>query len=172
VKRAVSIFLVTGSLLVTGLLLIAGACLAQDSVDARWKDVQFLLGNWTATKTPAGTTGSFSFQTDLVGRVIIRRNFSQVENGPRHEDLLVIYADGPDSGLRAAYFDSEGHAIRYKVTSPAPNQTVFDSEGDGPRYRLSYWMAGKELKGKFEVEGKTYLEWASVKASAKKENMK
>jgi hypothetical protein len=150
------------------LLLLAGACVAEDSGDTRWKSVQFLLGNWATTETPANTTGSFSFQTDLDGRVIIRRSFSQVQNGPRHEDLLVIYVEGPDAGLRAAYFDSEGHVIRYKVTSPAPDRAVFDSEGEGPPYRLSYWMAGRELKGKFEVGGKAYLEWASVR----KENVK
>jgi len=156
---------------ITLLLLLAGACLAEDGGETRWRAVQFLLGNWATTETPANTTGGFSFQKDLVGHVIIRRSFSQVENGPRHEDLLVIYAEGPGAGLRASYYDSEGHVIRYKVTAPAPDRAVFDSEGDGPRYRLSYWMAGKELKGKFEVGDKTYLEWAAVKA-VNKENAK
>jgi hypothetical protein len=42
-------------------------------------------------------------------------------------------------------------------------RSVFESEGDGPTFRLSYWMAGGEMKGKFEVGGKTYLEWSARK---------
>jgi hypothetical protein len=99
----------------------------------------------------------------LKGQVVVRRSFNQLASGPRHEDLLVIYVDSPGGALRGMYFDSESHVIRYKITTPGPDRAEFESEGEGPHYRLTYWMAGKVLKGKFEVGDRTYLEWDSVR---------
>jgi hypothetical protein len=142
---------------------------AQNPSNPRWKGLDFLLGNWTGAGSgqPGAGSGKFSFQPDLDRHVIVRRSFNQLASGPRHEDLLVIYADAPDGDLRGMYFDSEGHVIRYKVTTPAEGRAIFESDGAGPAYRLSYWMEGKVLKGKFDVGGRTYLEWGSEKESAK-----
>jgi len=82
-------------------------------------------------------------------------------SGPRHEDLMIVYMDGKTP--RAIYFDSEEHTIKYNVTFPAKNTAVFESEGP-PAYRLTYVLEGKNLNGKFEVGGKTYLTWTSVKS--------
>jgi hypothetical protein len=144
--------------------------------DARWKPIQFLLGNWAAVgggpQTGQGQ-GAFSFTPDLDRSIVVRRNLAEYRDGPnagaRHDDLLIIYSEAPDS-LRAIYFDSEGHTIRYNLKTPAPNVAVFESDGTqpGPRYRLTYALRGKSLEGKFQVatpgaEFETYLSWSSVR---------
>ena len=147
------------------LLIAFGFCLAQDGGRSRWKGLEFLFGDWAGAGRgqPGARSGDYSFLPDLQGQVVVRRSFNQLANGPRHEDLLVIYADGSGGAQRGMYFDSEGHVIRYKVSSPGPDRAVFESEGEGPRYRLTYWMAGKILKGTFEVGDKIYLQWDSVR---------
>jgi len=93
-----------------------------------------------------------------------RRSFNQLEAGPRHEDLMIVYVE--DKAPRAIYFDSEGHTIRYKVSLPAKNRVVFESDGSqqGPRYLLSYTREDGKLSGRFEIDGKTYLTWSAVKS--------
>ncbi len=83
----------------------------------------------------------------------------------------IIYATS--GGSRADYYDSEGHVIRYLVTSPAAGRALFLSEAIAgePRYRLSYELAaGGLLKGEFDVAPpgapeafKQYLTWNSRK---------
>jgi hypothetical protein len=148
--------------------------LAQEKADlsARWKSIEFLFGNWTAKGggTSAGQgAGDFSFEPQVNRQIVIRKNFAEYTSGPeagiRHDDLMIIYADAPGQPLRAIYFDSEGHTIRYNVERPSANVAVFESDGTqpGPKYKLSYELHGKELVGKFEVGDKTYLTWNSVK---------
>src|SRR5882762_2334185 len=71
-----------------------------------WSKLEFLLGNWVADG------GSFSFELQLDRRVIVRKNQN---SNPRHEDLMTIYPDEQTGKLRAIYFDSEAHVIRYNV---------------------------------------------------------
>jgi hypothetical protein len=128
--------------------------------DAAWKKLDFLVGRWVGVagpnETPHGAgQGAFSFQPELNRKIIVRRNEARYESGASHDDLMVIYLEG---GPRAIYFDSEGHTIHYRVSFPAAESVVFESEaGQGPTYRLSYWMDEGVLQGKFEVGGKTYL---------------
>jgi hypothetical protein len=112
-----------------------------------------MLGKWKAE------TGGFSLLPELNGQVLVRRNVNNTP-GQKHEDIMTVYnEDGP----RAIYFDTEGHTIHYRVSFPAKNQAVFDSEGGGPKYRLSYALDGAKLNGKFEVDGKPYLTWTTVR---------
>ena len=149
-------------------MLFTGGLLAQD-----WKPLDFVLGKWVGAAgdkdTPLGAgQGGFSFELDLDQKIIVRRNHAEYDKGVKHDDLMVIYVEGSP---RAIYFDSEGHTIRYNVAYPAKDRVVFESDGTqpGPKYRLSYWMEGKAMKGKFEVapqggaEFKAYMSWASVK---------
>ena len=149
-------------------MLFTGGLLAQD-----WKPLDFVLGKWVGAAgdkdTPLGAgQGGFSFELDLDQKIIVRRNHAEYDKGVKHDDLMVIYVEGSP---RAIYFDSEGHTIRYNVAYPAKDRVVFESDGTqpGPKYRLSYWMEGKAMKGKFEVappggaEFKPYMSWASVK---------
>lgn len=143
--------------------------------DWPWKNLEFLLGKWagsagqTDTQLGAGQ-GGFSFELELNRKIIVRRNHAGYASGAQHDDLMVIYLDAPDDTPRAIYFDTEGHIIRYNLTFPTSNKVVFESDGTqpGPRYRLSYWLNGRALDGKFEVappgsEYKTYMSWTSKK---------
>jgi hypothetical protein len=88
---------------------------------------------------------------------------------------MIVYA-AADAGVRADYYDNEGHTIRYSVTSPAAGQAVFVSElaAGEPRYRLSYQLEPSGLlKGEFAIASpgtpddfKTYLSWQSRKTKS------
>jgi hypothetical protein len=145
---------------------------------ARWKPIEFLFGNWTAkggSATVGQGGGDYSFEPQINRQIVIRKSFAEYTSGPetgtRHDDLMIVYADPPGSPLRAMYFDSEGHTIRYNVKTPAANVAVFESDGTqpGPKYRLTYTQRGATLEGKFEIappgaDFKTYLTWISIKA--------
>jgi len=133
--------------------------------------LQFLVGDWVAVDTPAGESGSFAFKPAVQGRVIVRTNeanYAATADRPasRHDDLLVIYSE--NGAVKADYFDSEGHVIRYAVTADA-NGATFVSAPDTrePRYRLSYRRDSSDaLLGTFEVAApgspdafKPYLTW-------------
>src|SRR5215475_5386829 len=93
------------------LVACAGAGQAQSGFEARWNGLVFLMGNWTGEGggAPGQGTGNFSFQADLNGQVVVRRNSNQLSGGSKHEDLMVIYSGAPDGAFRAIYFDSEGN---------------------------------------------------------------
>jgi hypothetical protein len=155
-------------------LLAMVASLSGQSGD-NWSKLDFLVGDWTGVAgekdTPLGAgEGEFSFQPELNRKIVVRRNNAHYNSGAQHDDLMVIYADAPNQGLRAIDFDTEGHVIRYNLSFPSANRVVFESESGqvGPRYRLTYWMDGGSLKGRFEVaesakEYKAYLNWTSKK---------
>lgn len=133
-----------------------------------WKQLNFLVGKWVGAAGEKDTAlgagqGEFSFDPELNRHILVRRNNASYASGVTHDDLMIIYVDSPTAPPRAIYFDSEGHVIRYAVTFPAPNRVVFESEpgSAGPPYRLTYWMEGASLNGKFEVAGKTYMSWTS-----------
>jgi len=109
--------------------------------------------------------------------VIVRTNYSNTpatadKPASRHDDLMVIYVDA--GHVKADYFDSEGHVIRYAVEG-RPGEVVFLSEikPSEPRYRLTYIRgSATTLAGTFEVAppGKpdafaTYLSWNARRAA-------
>ena len=162
-------------MLLLGGLLIGAQSVPDKAAGSAWKKLEFLLGNWTGSAgekdTPLGVgQGGFSFELELNQKIVVRHNHAAYNSGARHEDLMVIYLDAPNDTPRATYFDTEGHVIRYNLTFPAPDRVVFESDGTqtGPRFRLSYWLHGRALEGKFEVapsgaEYKTYMSWTSKK---------
>lgn len=146
---------------------------AQNRETAAWKRFEFLLGKWTGaagekdTQIGAGR-GTFSYELQLDGKIIVRHNHATYDSGVRHDDLMVLYLDSEKP--RAIYFDSEGHVIRYNVTLPSANMVVFESDGaqPGPRYRLSQWLEKESLNGKFEIAPpgagyRVYMSWTSKK---------
>jgi hypothetical protein len=157
------------------LLFSASCAFGQPLRAGVWKKFDFLVGKWTGVaggrETPLGAgQGAFSFEPQLDGKIIVRRNTAAYESGVKHDDLMVIYLDTPDDTPRAIYFDTEGHVIRYNLAFPAANTVVFESDGTQPgaRYRLTYWLDGAVLRGKFEVgppdgEYKRYMSWSSKK---------
>ena len=120
----------------------------------------FLLGDWQAEGggAPGSGRGGFSFVRALADRVIVRKNSAEYPGSAdrpatRHEDLMVIYAE-PGGAARADYYDSEGHVIRYAISTPSPGEASFVSEAaaDAPRFRLSYKLnAVGLLEGRFEI---------------------
>lgn len=148
-----------------------------------WGPLQFLIGHWsgegnTADQGPGA--GAFSFAPDLQGKILLRKNFAEypAANGKpayRHDDLMIVYHDGATHDLRAIYFDSEEHLIRYAV-KPSGNSVEFLSEGppDTPRFRLTYTGVGTDrLKLKFEIAppGKgfaTYIEASAHRDKSEK----
>jgi len=123
-----------------------------------WGPVQFLVGEWHGTGTggPGDGGGGFSFLPDLQAKVLVRKSFAEypAQNGRpafRHDDLMVVYRES--GALRAIYFDSEGHVIRYGVQA-VDGGAAFVSEGGatGPRYRLTYIREGATaVRFKFEI---------------------
>lgn len=112
----------------------------------QWERWNYLLGEWVGEGTgqPGQNEGSFSFQTDLGGKILIRKNHTVIlatANSPAsvHDDLLIVYPGAPGAPQEAIYFDNEGHTIKYKV-SFSDNSVVLTSDVsvNGPRFRLSY----------------------------------
>ena len=136
-----------------------------------WKKLDFLTGDWVGfageKDTPLGPgQGAYSFKPDLNGKILVRKNAARYDSGVQHDDLMVVYLDTDTP--RAIYFDTEGHVIRYNLAFPEDKRVVFESDGSqpGPRYRLTYWMEGASLNGRFEVSppGKdyqSYMKWTS-----------
>jgi hypothetical protein len=157
------------------ILSLAAALLpgAGDSANDPWKDFRFLIGDWTAGGggSPGQAAGGFSFQLDVVGKVLLRRNFADypaADGKPanHHEDLMMIYREAPDKSPEAVYADSEGHGIHYATeVSSSPRMVRFTN----PNYRLTYRQNSDDsLSGQFEVAppGKpeayaTYLTWTA-----------
>jgi hypothetical protein len=146
-------------------LICAGALAAQPAAQPAGaprpplERVGFLLGDWTTdSDTERGhATALNTFALDLDRQILTRRGsteFSSGKNaGTRHDDLLVIYPEGPNGGIAAIYFDSEGHVIHYTVTIPEPNAAVFESDPaqPGPRFRLTHKVTGRRMETKFEI---------------------
>lgn len=131
------------------------------------KPFSFLLGTWDAEGggAPGASAGTFTFQPDVQGHVLLRRNESSTPGG-RHEDLMVLFAGAPGA-VRASYFDNEGHVLQYAAraeSSPASAEFVTDEAAGTPRFRLSYRLnADGTLNVKFEIappgsDFRTYLE--------------
>jgi hypothetical protein len=149
--------------------------------DNDWGALQFLIGNWTGEGGggPGQGTGSFSFQPDVQGKVLVRRNHSEypaAKDRPAvvHDDLMIVYRESDESAegaLRAIFFDNEQHVIRYIVTMFG-DKVVFTSEPSrgAPRYRFTYTRVPADaLRIKFEIAppGKdfaTYIEAAAHRA--------
>jgi hypothetical protein len=130
--------------------------------------LNFLVGGWAGTGSgdPGKGTGGFTFKPQLNGHVLVRDNFAEypaADGRPafRHEDHMDVFEEA--GKLHALYLDSEGHVIQYGVSSTS-DTAVFLSEGDGPRYRLTYHVLDpKRVSIKFEVappgaEFKTYID--------------
>ena len=150
---------------------------APSALDRVLAPLQFLVGDWEVFAKPGNPSGWFSIRPDVQGSILLRRNHSEspAANGRpagSHDDLMVVFHDGSPAVVRAIYFDSEGHTIRYTADVSTARQVTFvsDASAPGPRYRLSYRSnPNGTLDGKFEVAppGKpdaftTYFAWTAV----------
>jgi hypothetical protein len=162
-------------LVVLGLAI--GASTVRAEGPAELKPLAFLVGEWDSSGSgePGAATGVAAFRWSLQERVMVRTSFAEYSAAggrpaSRHDDFLIIYVSG--AAVRADYYDSEGHVIRYSVQSPAPGQAVFlsDAAAGEPRFRLTDTQnADGGLDGRFESADpgttvfKSYLTWHSRK---------
>ncbi len=169
---------VNGACFVLWVLLSAGG--ASAAPPPQLEPLAFLIGEWTASGagSPGAGTGVATFSRSLQDHVILRTSYAEypasaMRPASRHDDLLITYV-AASGAVRADYYDSEGHVIRYAVSSPAPGEAVFLSDvvSGEPRYRLRYTLGPDAvLKGEFAIAppGKPeafvpYLQWESRKA--------
>lgn len=144
--------------LFTILLLCPLACSAED-----WGALKYLIGNWTGEGggAPGQGTGAFSFQPGVQGKVLIRKSHAEYpaandRKPAAHDDLMIVYReldDRAEGALRAIYFDSEEHVIRYEITMFG-DRIVFTSEPvrTNPQYRLTYTRVnGDSMRIRFEI---------------------
>ncbi len=137
--------------------LIAATASGAEADRDSWAPFRFLMGEWTGEGTgQAGQfSGSFVFQPELGGKVLVRRNRVERARQPEHpaaahEDLMVVYPAEKDRLAQALYWDDEGHAVKYTVEpSPDSKSLVFLGEiaPSQPRYRLGYKDLGDDLLG-------------------------
>lgn len=159
----------------TACILSAAAARAQEA-DAAFQSLQFLVGNWDARgdEQRVEPLGSFSFQPELNGKILVRRAQAMEGKGamgaaPGYDDLMIIYYEASAGGLQAITFDTDGHVMHYHV-NVSGGKAIFDTlqSQPGPRYRLTYDMEGKKLHGAIEVapegsdEFTRYMSWAST----------
>ncbi|MFY9528129.1 MAG: hypothetical protein WBC04_07040 [Candidatus Acidiferrales bacterium] len=127
-----------------------------------WNAWKFLVGEWVSEGwgEPGQGIGTFSFITDLQGRVLIRRDHTdypanKFRAAVLHDSFMVIYVDSETSLTRATYFDNEGHVIQYAVTISADGNTVTflsDRLPSRPTFRLTYTNTRPgELELEFEI---------------------
>jgi hypothetical protein len=165
------------------LVLVFTAIAAPAAAPKALEPLRFLLGDWQAQGAgkPGEGTGGFTFALALQDRVLVRTNYADYlaraeRPSSRHDDLMVLYAT--DAGeIRADYYDSEGHVIRYSGTTRASGQLILVSEpaAGAPRFRLSYRLnPDGTLDGRFEIAPPgepdsfgPFLSWTSRRTSAK-----
>lgn len=164
---------------VVSLILLPIASAHQTKPEANWKSLAWLVGDWTGAGSgdPGRGSGDFSFQPDLQGKILVRKSFAEYpasadKPAHRHDDLMVVYEEG--NGLRAMFFDNEGHVIPYTIDAQRGGSTV-TFLSDATRFRLTYRRTGDNtLAGTFEVAppGKPgafakYLEWTAKRQDKK-----
>ena len=151
---------------------MALALAAPLSAAGDWGPVGFLVGQWTGEGGggPGQGAGGFSFAPDLQGKLLVRKNWAEypAQGGKpafRHDDLTLVYREG--GTLKAIYFDSEEHTIRYAVQAVEGGVAFVSDASPGPRYRLTYTKDGAAaVKIKFEIAppGKDFTTYIDARA--------
>lgn len=101
-----------------------------------------LVGTWEGSDPARRSSGQFSLVPDVGGKVLLRRNVNVSPEG-KHEDLMIVFPS--PAGLRAVYFDNEGHTIQYAVTASADRIEMLSDETPGaPRFKLTYDRHGTD----------------------------
>jgi hypothetical protein len=159
-----------------GLTLLLAATAASMPVraeDDAWADFRFLIGSWLSDDKPDQSSGRFTLEPELGGKILVRRNTAMLtaSNGrpaSKHEDLMVVFAEPGGKQFRASYWDNEGHVIQYAVAMLPDNKGLSmtsDAGAPGPRFRLTYTKGESDkVVVKFEImppgqtEFRKYLE--------------
>jgi hypothetical protein len=166
-------------LTVTITLLIFSTLIYGQQTANPWEKWNQLIGEWVGDGAgqPGQGEGKFSFQTDLNGKILVRKNHTvfpatSTSKAMVHDDLLIVYPGTPAGPQEAIYFDNEGNTIKYKVTfSDKSVILTSDVTPNTPRFRLSYVsLDTKTVNITFEMasplapeEFKMYLEGKAAK---------
>jgi hypothetical protein len=140
------------TLAIVASLVLAPALAASAPPNDPWGGLRALLGEWTGEgggKPGESTSAGFSFALDLGDRIVVRKSHSDYAPRPgekqsvTHDDLMIVYPAG--DGLKAIYFDNEGHVIEYGVTLAA-ERVAFetDASAPGPRFKIEYDKRGPD----------------------------
>jgi len=106
------------------------------AIDPALEPLRGLLGTWEGSDPDHHTTGGFTLEPELAGKVLVRRSHNDSAQA-KHQDLTIMFA-GP-AGLRASYFDNEGHAFQYSIAvTPGHIEMVSDEVPNQPRFKLRY----------------------------------
>jgi hypothetical protein len=127
--------------------LISSLVRAQALTVDPWSGIQFLMGEWVSTSGGGApgeaVAGGFRFALELDGRIATRHGHSEYapkpgeKEGVKHSDLLIVFPT--PTGLRATYWDNEGHIIQYSIKTEASRATFeSDAAAPGPRFKLVY----------------------------------
>lgn len=160
------------------ILLISCQLLAGQQSNS-WDKWNYLIGEWVGEGNgqPGKGEGKFSFQTDLEGKILVRKNHTvfpetATSKAMVHDDLLIVYQNSGGASQEAIYFDNEGNTIKYRV-SFTQNSVVLtsDIEKKTPRFRLTYVPSdNKTVTINFEMasseapeEFKMYLSGKAIK---------
>jgi hypothetical protein len=127
------------------IFLISGQLLFAQQ-DKTWEKWNHLIGEWVGEGggKPGQNEGKFSFQTDLDGKILVRKNhtvFPATANSPAkvHDDLMIVYQGVTGTNQEAVYFDNEGNTIKYKVAFTEKSVVLTsDITANAPRFRLTY----------------------------------
>lgn len=119
-------------------------------LDAALEPLRGLVGTWAGADPDRRSSGQFTFAPELGGKILVRRGYN-VSAAGRHEDLLIVFPGA--AGLRASYFDNEGHTLQYAVSaSPAGIEMLSDDAPGQPRFKLRYDARGPgELAVEFAI---------------------
>lgn len=143
------------TLLFSGFLSISSA--QQSDLWVKWS---WLIGEWRGEGTgqPGQGGGTFSFRSDLDGKILVRKSHSEypaTENkqAVTHDDLMIIYPDQSGSPASAIYFDNEGHKISYSISYAARSIILISEKVQGsPVFRLTYTLLdNNSVNTKFEM---------------------
>ena len=138
------------------LLLASSPSIRAQERPVDWSGWKFLMGTWIGEGTgkPGEGSGGFSFTSDIQNTLLIRKSFAEypAANGRpafRHDDLTVVYREA-GKGIRAMYYDNEGHVISYGISFTADSSSlvfVSDPSKDAPRFRFTYTKQGTDTLG-------------------------
>jgi hypothetical protein len=142
-----------------------------------WANWSWLIGEWKGEGggQPGQGGGTFSFQPDLDGKILVRKSHSEYPASSSrpaivHTDLMIVSLDNGGNPTKAIYFDNEGHTINYTI-SYEPNTIILlsDKIQNTPFFRLTYSLLdNNEVNIRFEMsqDGEkftTYIEGKSAK---------
>jgi hypothetical protein len=142
----------SSKIIIVAILLFSGQLLNGQQPKNQWEKWNILIGEWIGEGTgqPGQNEGKFSFQTDLDGKILIRKNHSAFPETTKskamiHDDLLIVYPGTASGTQESIYFDNEGNIIKYKV-SFTENSIILTSDvtSNAPRFRLSYIFIDKK----------------------------